>query len=229
MGNLGGLSVMLALVLSSPTAYAENRIPVVDETLLSEQWALAQGSKATVLEYPAEFADHREEVCLAVGYLINPDGHTSEFALLKSWSSREPKRDKARYWGAFARVASAEVSQWRFVPKAAGGAERAAYTVATFVFPSPTTLESSKRCAIPNLTERILELKQDTRASRLMKSNSVFYRLDLDPTMNIRYQQQRFRLQNEEMRRYQFEQSQPPPPPPPPEPPPPPPNPPSGG
>ena len=230
MGKLGGLSVLLVLVMSSSIAQAEDKIPVVDEAIISETWTLPADSKLTVLGYPAEFVNHEEEVCLAVGYLINPDGYTSDLSLLKSWSSREPRRDRQEYWGAFAGVASAAVSQWHFAPKPEVTTPRATYTVSTFVFASPSTLEASKRCAIPNLTERILELKGNTRAKRLMRSNNVFDRLDLDPTMMVRYHGQKRGLQEGDMQRAQNQRALPQPPaaaPPPP--PPPPPNPGTGG
>ncbi|MFS8138193.1 MAG: hypothetical protein ACMG50_08725 [Thermomonas sp.] len=163
----------------------------MNEDALGKTWTLPPTSNLTRLGYPAEYRDHQEEVCLAIGYVINPDGHPSDLSLLKSWSSGEPKRDANRYWGAFAGVASAELSQWRFVPKQETGLPRAVYTVSTFLFASPSVLESSKRCEIPNLAQRIIELKQDTRVHRRMTLTSVFTRLDLDRTLEARYQMYR--------------------------------------
>lgn len=188
MGRSCWLFVLLVLAINAPNARAADKIPVVDEGDIGKTWTLQPGRKLAVLGYPPGYGDHQEEVCLAVGYLINPDGQTSDLALLKSWSSGEPRRNSSQYWGAFAGVASAELSQWRFVPNPKVGAPRAVYTVATFVFASPSVLESSKRCAIPNLVQRILELKQNTRARRKMTSTGVFTQLDLDPTLEAGYQ-----------------------------------------
>jgi hypothetical protein len=191
MGKSCWLCVFFVVAINAPNARAEDKIPVANEGGIGKTWILPPGSKLAGLAYPPEYRDHQEEVCLAIGYLINPDGHTSDLTLLKSWSSGEPKRDRDRYWGAFAGVASAELSKWHFVPKSEVGVPNAVYTVATFVFASPSVLESSKRCEIPNLSQQILGLMQNTRLRRRMTSTGVFTRLDLDRMMVPRYQNYR--------------------------------------
>ncbi|MEO5963781.1 MAG: hypothetical protein ABIP87_10170 [Thermomonas sp.] len=202
MIRLACLPVILLIALSSHPAQAQEKVRIANEGDIRNAWMLPPGSKLPVPGYPAGYSDDQAEVCVAVGYLINPDGHTSDFALLKSWSAQEPSQGGDRYWGEFARGASAALSQWRFIPKPEVGVPRPVYTVATFVFASPNLLESSKRCAIPNLSQRIVELRQDSRASRRMSASGVFDRLDLDPTLEARYRGQTY-LRNSEVSRNQ--------------------------
>ncbi len=188
MGKSWWLCGLLVLAINAPNARAdEDKIPVVNEDSIGKVWIIPPNSKLTGLAYPAEYADHQEQVCLAIGFMINPDGHASDLGLIKSWSSNEPRRGKDEYWGAFAGVASAELSQWKFVPNAEVKVPGAVYTVATFVFASPSADESSKRCAIANLNLRIRELMQSNRSHRRMAANGVFARLDLDPTLENRF------------------------------------------
>lgn len=181
------LCALFVLSAAASVSHAQDRIRVVNEGGIGYAWTLPPGTKLPVPGYPAEYADTQTETCVAVGYLINPDGHTSDFALLKSWGTGEPRQDRDRYWSAFAGVASAALSQWRFMPKADVAMPRKVYTVATFVFASPNVRESSKQCAIPNLGQRLVELRQDPRARRRMNANGVFDRLDLDPTLEDHY------------------------------------------
>ena len=187
MVRLSGVCVLLIFASFAAAGTSREAIPVVNEGGIRNAWTLPPGTKLPVPGYPSEFSNDQAEVCVAVGYLINPDGHTSDFALLKSWSAGEPKQDRDRYWSAFAGVASAALSQWRFIPKADVAAPREVYTVATFVFASPNVRESSKQCAIPNLGQRLVELRQDPRVLRRMSVNGVFDRLELDPTLEAHY------------------------------------------
>lgn len=189
--------LMLAASISVAQAQSQDRIRVVNEGGIREAWTLPPGSRLPVPGYPDAFAERQSEVCVALGYLINPDGHTSDFALLKAWSAKEPRQDRDRYWRAFAEVASAALAQWRFAPKPDVAVPRPVYTVATFVFGSANVLESSKRCAIPNLRQRIADLNQDSRARRRMNANDIFDRLELDPTREARYRGQSYLREND--------------------------------
>ena len=194
--------LMLAVSISLVHAQSEDRIRVLNEGGIREAWTLPPGSRLPVPGYPEAFAERQAEVCVALGYLINTDGHTSDFALIKAWSAQEPRQERDRYWGAFAGAASAALAQWRFVPKSEVATPRQVYTVATFVFGSANVLESSKRCAIPNLRQRIADLNQDSRARRRMNANGIFDRLDLDPTRDARYRGQSY-LRENDARRHQ--------------------------
>lgn len=186
MVKLTCLSVLLVLAVSSPPTRAQEKIRIANEGTLGDAWGLPPASKQDFLQYPTQYADHPADACLAIGYLINPDGQVSDFGLLKSWSSKEPRRERDRYWGALTEVASATLSERRYMAKTGVAAPRPVYTVATFVFASPNTNESSKRCAIPDLSQRISDLKRNPRSRNRMSSNAVFDRLELDPFRDSR-------------------------------------------
>ena len=174
--------LMLA-VLCAP-ACAADLIRVVNEGGIRDEWTLAPGYPLALPGYPAEHAASQAEACVAVGYLVNPDGTTSDFALLKSWTSAPvPSRSQQEYWAAFAHAAAQALSQWRFQPRAEVRAPRPVYTVATLLF-AASSPQLRARCAIPDLATRLLELRQDQSVRRRMEAG-LFDRLELDP---LRYE-----------------------------------------
>lgn len=187
MAKISWFWVGLVLAMNAPNVRAEDKIPVVNEGAIDKVWTLPPDRKMTGLAYPPEYRDHQEQACVSIGYVITPDGQASDLSLLKSWSSEEPKRGRDEYWSALAGAASGELSQWRFLPKPDAGAPRATYTVSTFVFASPSMLESSKRCEIPSLGQLIRDLMRNNRTHRRMAANGTFTKLDLDPTSEARY------------------------------------------
>jgi hypothetical protein len=130
--KLGMLAVAISL-FAFGNASAE-RVRVVDEGGLRETWMLADGASLGAPAYPAEFAARGDNVCLAIGYAVRPDGSTSDFSLLKAWNSASGQDEpEAGYWNAFSRAGAAALSDWRFQPRgAAPGAPT--YTVATLHF-----------------------------------------------------------------------------------------------
>jgi hypothetical protein len=204
------------LMLLAGVASASDRIRIVDEGGIRDEWTMAPGAKLAVAGYPAAYAEQPVEVCVAIGYLLNPDGTTSDFALLKSWSGQEPRHGRNEFWQAFAGAASQALAQWHFVPRAEIVKPRPVYTVATFVFGSTAPTETRKRCTIPDVPMRLLELRNDTRANRIM-SGGIYDRLEIDPAFEDRYRQM---LRNHDNSRPDYGQPPPPQPPPPPPPPP---------
>lgn len=173
------LAGCLAGALCAPVLAAEG-IRVVNEGAIRDEWTLPQGYKLAMPEYPAGYASQPASVCVAIGYLINPDGSTSDFALLKSWTSADvPNKDSQDYWTAFANAAAQALSQWRFQPRPEVKAPRPVYTVATMMFAASPDLRT--HCAIPNLAIRLRELRQDQSARRKMNT-ALFDRLELDPS-----------------------------------------------
>ena len=158
----------------------EPGIHVVNEGGIREAWTLAPGTQLAVPAYPPELSAAPAETCLAIGYLIHPDGSTSDFALVKSWTAAEvPKADQQAYWAAFAQSAAAALQQWRFRPRPEVAGPRPVYTVATFVFGSTQPQELRKRCAIADLVEHLRILRQDPGSRRLMNP-LVWDRLELN-------------------------------------------------
>lgn len=114
-------------------AFAE-RVRVVDEGGLREAWTLADGASLGAPAYPAEFAARGDNVCLAIGYAVQPDGSTSDFSLLKAWNSASGEDEpQAGYWNAFSQAGAAALSEWRFQPRSEAPGTPT-YTVATLHF-----------------------------------------------------------------------------------------------
>lgn len=176
-----GFGVLLAALCMQ--AFCEDRIRVVNEGGIRTEWMLSPGFKLAMPVYPPEYvtqqAAPQAEACVALGYLINPDGTTSDFSLLKSWTSAEGQKSNQEYWAAFANASAQALSQWRFQPRPEVTAPRPVYTVATMMFAAKSPGLRS-RCAIPDLAARLRELRQDSSARRKMNVG-LFDRLELDP------------------------------------------------
>ncbi len=159
------------LAVSGPAAAGE-RYRIANEGTIGKDWALADGIKLTVPGYPAALAERGDNVCVALGYAINPDGTTSDFTVLKSWSSgvntgnKEPANG---YWDAFAQASANAVSQWRFKSREPGVTPRATYTVVTVSFSGKQAMDAASlrsQCAIGDLAS----VMQEQRASAFMSS-----------------------------------------------------------
>lgn len=175
--------ILAAMIAVALPALAADKIKISDEGKL-DQWSLVPGSQL-MPPYPEAYASKPEEVCLVVGYLVNADGRTSDFALLKSWTSGSNSRTRNKFWADFADLASRALSQWQYTPKGASAAP--VYTAATFVFGSPQAAAATKKnCDISDLTKRLVELRYDSRANRQM-AGGIFSRLDIDPSLERRY------------------------------------------
>ena len=72
--------VAFSLCALAAVAQAEDRVRIVNEGGIRDQWMLADGIKLAAPGYPAAFAERGDNVCVALGYAIKPDGTTSDFA-----------------------------------------------------------------------------------------------------------------------------------------------------
>ena len=107
---------------------------LVNEGQLGKTHALATGTQLAAPGYPGAYADSGDDVCIALGYTVKPDGTTGDFRLLQAWSSDRANAEKNdRYLDTFAAAAADAVSQWRFEPRE-GGTTSAVSTVATLTF-----------------------------------------------------------------------------------------------
>ncbi|MGN6113310.1 MAG: hypothetical protein ACTHOC_09975 [Luteimonas sp.] len=170
-----------------PAIAADNRIRIADEGKIGDEWSLVPATQL-MPPYPEAYARDPEEVCLVVGYLVNADGSTSDFSLLKSWTSGSNSRARKDFWADFADMSSRALAQWRYAPQGAGS--KPVYTAATFVFGAPANAADTKtHCEVSDLTQRLVELRYDPRSSRLMK-RGIYSQLAIDPGV-----EERFRLQ----------------------------------
>lgn len=154
---------LLSLVAAA-SAGAQS-VRVVNEGGIRDEWTLSPGTKLAAPGYPGAFADRGDNVCLAVGYRVNPDGSTSDFSLLRSWSSSTGESEPAEgFWDAFSQVSVAALQQWKFAPKPEIKVPRAVDTVATMTFmgkqaEDPAGLRA--KCEIKDLAAFLEQVKAD--------------------------------------------------------------------
>ncbi len=187
MVNVRALALALMVAATLPAA-ASDRIPVVNEGAITNAWGLAPGTHVSPA-YPQAYAKDNPQVCLTVGYLLNADGHASDFALLNSWASGNRSRTDDQMWAAFAGNAAQALAQWKFVPKPGVASPTPVYTAATFVYGPGDAAATGAHCTIPDLQVRLVELRHDSRARKLM-AGGVFPRLDVGPKMEYEIRQQ---------------------------------------
>lgn len=172
-----------ALVLAGLPAFAAEPIRVANEGAIKSAWTLPTGAKLAAPAYPAQFADSAPDVCVSIGYLINADGSTSDFALLKAWNSEAGEREPVPgFWAAFAQASAAALQQWRFQPVPELDRPIPLYTVATMSFGSQGALaapESRRRCSIPNLARHLAAIRADPSKRRLLNAD-LFGRMRLE-------------------------------------------------
>lgn len=177
------LAATVAAVLPV-AAGTPGKIPIANEGAILAKWSPIAETIARPA-YPETYARAQPQVCLTVGYLLNADGHTSDFALLKSWSSKDNSRPEL--WSAFAGNASQALAQWRFKPKPGVAAPAVVYTAATMVFGPGDAAATRAHCAMPDIASRVIELRRDPRAARLMASG-IFPKLDISRDLELKYE-----------------------------------------
>ena len=137
-------------------ALAAERMTVVNERAVAKDWVPDPAKSRMLPGYPSTFADKTEDACVSIGYLLNRDGSTSDFTLLKSWGAETPENSRNRsHLDALAQAAVATVQAWRFVPSSGNRAKvRPIYTAATFGFTSKGPADrvaAQSHCAIADL------------------------------------------------------------------------------
>ncbi|TKR30770.1 hypothetical protein FCE95_11770 [Luteimonas gilva] len=185
------------------------RVRVVDEGGLRGAWSLREGAALEAPAYPAEFAARGDNVCLAIGYAVRPDGTTSDFSLLKAWNSAsDDDEPEPGYWDAFAQAGAAAVSKWKFQPKQVRP-DAATYTVATLHFMGRQAVDVAgltSHCKISDLAGFIQRQKADRFFAGLDKH-------EMERLQRLQDRQQQAAAAAAALRRVQ--QQNPPPPPPP--------------
>lgn len=167
---------LIAAVLASAVAWADDRrLTVVTEGDALGVWRPVAETIA-VPAYPGIVADKSEDACVSIGYLIKPDGSTSDFAVLAAWSSKTDGLEPTDpHFLPFSQNALAAVQRWRF--EADGGSaarRRQVFTAATFAF-STTGADVAAlkdRCRIGNLKEFVAKLRADARKREIDRGRS---------------------------------------------------------
>ena len=128
----------LAVALASSVALAktEERIDIVTEGGIGKNWGAAPGASFVAPGYPAEMKERAANVCLSIGYSLDPkDGVPTDLILLQSWS--RDKDDVAlsdKELEPFVQAAAGALSQWRFQAKEGAQKHVHTFTAATMTF-----------------------------------------------------------------------------------------------
>lgn len=145
-------------------AQAADKVKIANEGTIRDDWALADGVKLAVPGYPAALASRGDDVCLAMGYAINEDGTTSDFSIIKAWSSASGEKEpEAGYWDWFSQAGAGALSEWKFKPRVINGPV-ATYTVATLTFQGKGVIAAADlrgHCAISDLKAAVMQQKAD--------------------------------------------------------------------
>ena len=151
--------VAFSLCALVAVAHAGDRVRIVNEGGIRDQWMLADGIKLAAPGYPAAFAERGDNVCVAIGYAIKPDGTTSDFVALKSWSSSTGDKEPVDgFWDAFAQAGAGALSQWKFKPRPEVAKPQPTYTVATMHFMGKEATDAAalrSNCSISDLAAAV--------------------------------------------------------------------------
>jgi hypothetical protein len=156
--------LLRALLAIGGTAIAgEAPERVADEGTIGDAWALADGTGLAQPQYPPQLAARGEDACIALAYRIGVDGSTSDFALIKAWTSDNGDRDAGDgAWAAYAQAGADAVSQWRFQPRAGITEVVPTRTVATLGFRGGAggdPAQVNAHCRIQGLAEHLARLE----------------------------------------------------------------------
>jgi len=129
------LIAILLLGATTGVGLAAKTPLIVSASDLASHYKPAPDVQPAVPGYPAAAVDKSEDVCISLGFQVNPDGKTSEMSVLKVWSSKSPKKQpKDEVINPFLRNAAAAVSLWRFVPAKPGAEAETVYTSTAIPF-----------------------------------------------------------------------------------------------
>ena len=127
------LAASLLAVLGSATA--ADKVTILSEGGASPYWRAIPETIA-MPAYPGIVADKSEDVCIGVGYMLDSDGSTGEFAVLNAWGSKTAQaKPTDAHFLPFSQNALAAVQRWKFATTGGGSAKvKPIYTAATFAF-----------------------------------------------------------------------------------------------
>ena len=179
-----GKIAFIAIILAAGTAAAgSSSAMIVDEGKLGLTHAVASGVALAAPGYPAAYSKAGDDVCIALGYTVKPDGSTGDFMLLQAWGSNLGRMEtQGRYLDAFVDAAAHAVAQWRFTSKDGAGSEPVK-TVATLTFNGGAeTAQLADRCKIRDLAAHYRRLED----GRIIARRNAEMRRDAATLANIR-------------------------------------------
>jgi hypothetical protein len=175
-------ALVLSLCCIAAGAVAADRTRIVNEGGIRDQWMLADGVTLAAPGYPAEFKERGDNVCVAIGYAIDPKGNTSDFTLLKQWSSAGSNEPEKGYFSSYAAAGVGALSQWKFKPRPEVETPQRTVTVATLTFTGKQKMDPAAlraNCHISDLAGAIQQAANENvnngRLRRDMERNARNY------------------------------------------------------
>ncbi|MDQ3039019.1 MAG: energy transducer TonB, partial [Pseudomonadota bacterium] len=160
----GMLFALVGAMVASPLVHGQDGVRIANEGGIRDQWMLADGITLAAPGYPAAFAARGDNVCVAVGYRIKPDGTTSDYTLLRSWSSSAGEKEPvAGFWDAFSRASASALMEWKFKPRPEVGTPRPVDTVATMTFMGKAAEDAAglrARCKVEDLRATLQQARE---------------------------------------------------------------------
>ncbi len=160
----------LAMLVAVGGAAAADKATILSEGGAGQYWRPVADTIA-MPAYPGIVADKSEDVCVGVGYMLNPDGSTSDFAVLNAWGSKTAdKKPTDAHFLPFAQNALAAVQRWKFTSTSGAGSKvKPIYTAATFAFsttPGSDAAALRGHCTIADLPDFIADAQADAYRRR---------------------------------------------------------------
>ncbi len=153
---------LVLVVAFSMAALAQERERIANEGTIGDAWMLAGDAPLATAQYPAHMASRGANVCVALGYLIDGNGDTSGFSVLRQWNSESGEKEPASgFWRAFAQASAAAVSQWKFKPRPEVSRPTPTRTVATLGFSGGREVDAARlrdHCRIDDLAGEIARM-----------------------------------------------------------------------
>jgi hypothetical protein len=151
---------LLSLLLTVPASpvLAGGFVDIASEGRILDRWQ--PDGQLPLPQAPPGLADAGEDVCVNIGYLVDSEGRTSNYVLLKAWGERTGvDREGRERLGRYAQMAALALSDWRFAPSLdRGGRRLPVYTAQTFAFsaePGAHRRELRARCSVGDLRDFI--------------------------------------------------------------------------
>lgn len=146
-------------LLLSAVAYTQVTERIANEGTIGDKWMVAEGTTLATAQYPPHLAARGDNVCIALVYLIDRQGNTSDFSVLKQWNSEtENKEPVDGFWKAFAEAGADAVLQWKFQPRPGVGSPTPTRTVATLGFTGTQQMDGAQlrsHCQVGDLAAQL--------------------------------------------------------------------------
>ena len=166
-----GTLVALAMLSTAGSAAAADKATILSEGGAGQYWRPVAETIA-MPAYPGIIADKSEDVCVGVGYMLNSDGSTSDFAVLNAWGSKTDNKTKATnpHFLPFAQNSLAAVQRWKFSSTSGPGSKvKPIYTAATFAFTTTPGADAAAlrgHCTIADLLDFIAKAQAEAYGRR---------------------------------------------------------------